>query len=308
MLIELSKQIKVIRPEVPAIFPYSNSVYINDEVKTLIDAGAGGRAYQDIPAEKIKLLLLSHYHFDHINGLSFFPAAEVMAGNEESWAYSDEQKYSFASASHRWEELMGVKKDENLKRFTELPDDIPSKTGFKQIQLNGLFKDGDIFELGETTVRAIHTPGHSSGHYAFFFEKEEILFSGDIDISPRGPWYGGEYSDFDDLLLSVEKLRALKAKILVTSHRHIFYEGIDNHLQEFIDIALEKERKILKFLKRPHSLNDIAEQDFVYMSEERSPHTVFWTKMMILKHLNSLLKRNRIKKINDERYIKVKEE
>ncbi len=51
MFIELTACIKVIRPESRAVFPYSNSLYIDDERQTLIDAGSG-RVYQHLPPRK----------------------------------------------------------------------------------------------------------------------------------------------------------------------------------------------------------------------------------------------------------------
>ena len=41
------------------------------------------------------------------------------------------------------------------------------------------FEDGKTFELGERTVRAVHTPGHSPGSVVFVDEKEKLMFTGD---------------------------------------------------------------------------------------------------------------------------------
>ena len=53
MIIDLDNNIKLIRPEGKAMFPYCNSIFIDDEIKTLIDAGSGGNAYAQIPKEEI---------------------------------------------------------------------------------------------------------------------------------------------------------------------------------------------------------------------------------------------------------------
>lgn len=305
MLVELTKQIKVLRPEAKAVFPYSNSLFIDDEIPTLIDAGAGGKAYNNIAVDDVKLLLLSHYHFDHTNGISLFKNAKVMAGAQETWAYSDEEKYLQSSGYQHWEKLMGCKKVDKWSQSIQMPEDVPSSPGFHSFELNGVFNDGDIFNTGKLNFRTIHTPGHSPGHYAFFFPEEKILFSSDIDISPRGPWYGGEYSNFEELCSSVEKLISLKAEVLVTSHRKVFYKDIENLLLKYLDIALQKEKMILKYLGIPRSLDDIAAQDFVYDSDERSQHIEFWTKIMIIKHLDKLEKNGKIIKTEDDKYLRV---
>lgn len=304
MIVELTKLVKVIRPEARSAFPYSNSLYIDDEVKTMIDAGAGGNAYQAISPQDVNLVLISHNHFDHVNGLSFFENARIFAGYEEASTYTDPQAYFRMTGFHRWEELMGERKAGNLNSLLQMPDDVPSQLGFCPVPLSGVFKDGDTFNLGETCLKVIHTPGHALGHYSFYIQKEGILFSGDIDISPRGPWYGDESSDLDQLIDSVNRLQAIDPRILVTSHRHIFYENIAQELQGFIDIALERENSILEFLAEPRTLNEIAACDFAFQDEHRNIYAVFWARMMIIKHLKRLARLHKIEKIEIDEYVK----
>jgi glyoxylase-like metal-dependent hydrolase (beta-lactamase superfamily II) len=304
MIIELTKHIKVVRPEAKAVFPYSNSLFIDDEVKAMIDAGSGGRAYAEIPVKEINLLLLTHHHFDHINGVSFFSNAQKMAGREELWAFQDEAKYKESTGYDRWQELMGSPKNENWEKLLELPEDVPSCLGFQPIELAGVFKDGDVFKLGETSFAAVHTPGHSLGHYAFFFPQESILFSADLDVSPRGPWYGDEFCDLDDIIHSIHKLIALKPQILVSSHRRVFESGVEKLLRAYLDIALQREEKILDYLAAPRSIDEIASQDFIDEWEQRSQHVLFWHKMMILKHLKRLEKLCQVVKTTDGKYVK----
>ncbi|MDD4802578.1 MAG: MBL fold metallo-hydrolase [Syntrophomonas sp.] len=305
MLIELTNQIKVVRPEVQSVFPYSNSLYIDDEVSAMIDAGAGGNAYAKLPVQDIDLLFISHHHFDHINGISFFNNARKIAGREEAWAFQDEDLYIKSTGYQRWEDLMGKPKRKDEDEFTELPADVPANYGYIPMQLAGEFKDGDIFNMGQTSLTAVHTPGHSPGHYSFFFPRESILFSADIDASPRGPWYGEEFCDLDAFIDSIHKLIALKPQILVSSHTRVFDSGVEDLLLAYLDIALQREEKILRFLREPHDVNDIADQNFIDEWKQDKPHILFWHKMMILKHLQRLEKHGQVIKINNDRYIKI---
>lgn len=305
MIIELDKHFKVIRPENKSMFPYSNSLYIDGELPAMIDAGAGGWAYAGIPKDDVQLLLLSHHHFDHTHGISLFQNARKMAGQEEIWAFTDETKYFLSSGYHRWEELLGSQKGEGWARTHNLPEDVAAKPGFRRIDVDGVFKDGDELLLGDTRCIALHTPGHSPGHYAFFFPEQKILFSADLDLSPRGPWYGGEFSDFDELVQSVEKLIALQAEVLVTSHRRVFYGQINQLLQDYINISLDKEKRMLDYLSVPRSLDDLLTLDRAFETLAGTAHEIFWAKMMLLKHLDRMKKHNQVEELGNYRYVRI---
>ncbi|ABI68377.1 MBL fold metallo-hydrolase [Syntrophomonas wolfei] len=308
MIIALTRVIKLIRPEARAVFPYSNSLYIDDEVQTFIDAGSGGRAYAEIPTDKIELLLLSHNHFDHVNGISFFSRARIMAGREEALTYQNQELYLEFSGFYDWERLMGQMDRGLLSGTMSLPEDVPAQRGFQEVQLDGLIKDGDVFELGATSLRAIHLPGHSPGHYAFYCEKEGILFSADLDLAPDGPWYGGGLSDFDELEKSIKKLIEINPRILVTSHRRVFDAAQDNIpalLQAYLDVPLKKEEQSLIYLAEPRTIEDIARQEFIEGFKGKTPFAVFFTKMMIDKHLKRLEKAGKVKKIDETHYIRI---
>ena len=306
MIIELTKHIKVVRPEAKSMFPYSNSLFIDDEIKVMIDAGSGGRAYAETPIEEINLLLLTHYHFDHTNGIGFFTNAQKMVGQEEAWAFQDEDKYHQSFGYNHWQDFIGKPRSKEWSKAINLPDDIPSHVGYQPIELAGVFKDGDVFNLGETSLTAIHTPGHSPGHYAFFFPQERILFSGDLDVSPQGPWFGMESCDLDDIIDSIHKLIALKPNILISSHRKVFDSRVENLLLEYLEIALSREEKIKGYLAVPRTINDIASQNFIRESRKLDEQMLFYQKMMIYKHLKRLERLGIVEKTGDGKYIAVK--
>lgn len=304
---ELTNNIRVIRPEAKAMYPYSNSMYIQDETSMLIDAGAGAAAYGKIAAENVELLLLSHYHFDHTHCTDLFPQAGIMAGWEEAGAYTDLDDYISRSGFLEWQNLMGNPKLERETSNFPYPDDVPVRPGFRHIQLAGDFIDGSVFTLGKTEVRAIHTPGHTSGHYAFLWEKEGILFTADLDLSPRGPWYGDGMSDVDEIIASVEKIMQIEPAVLVTSHRRIFNSKDDNikkMFRDYLDIILSREQSILDYLHQPRSIDEIAEQDLVYEPGRFNQYLIFWNKVMVDRHLRRLSRLGQVKELEAGRYVR----
>jgi len=46
-----------------------------------------------------------------------------------------------------------------------------------------LLKDGQDFKMGNLNFKIIFIPGHTSGHIAFYFEKEKVVFTGDTLFS-----------------------------------------------------------------------------------------------------------------------------
>lgn len=102
---------------------------------------------------KLKYILLTHGHFDHILGVDKF--------NEEFGvdAYVSE------------DDIMQVKATpQMIQMFTGLTVDVVKN-------INKYVKDGDEFAIGNTKIKAISTPGHTEGGMCYFVDNN--LFSGD---------------------------------------------------------------------------------------------------------------------------------
>ena len=97
--------------------------------------------------------------------------------------------------------------------------------------------DGDVIEVGELRLHAIHTPGHTPGSVSFLLEGWPILFSGDT-LFPGGPGNTTSGGDFPTIIRSIdERLFPLPAETLVLPGH-----GLDTtigaerpHLQEWVD-------------------------------------------------------------------------
>lgn len=59
-------------------------------------------------------------------------------------------------------------------------DGIPNFLLIKPVQEDGLLEEGQLVKVGELAFWVIHTPGHSPGGVCFYFEKQKVLFSGDL--------------------------------------------------------------------------------------------------------------------------------
>ena len=142
---------------------------------------------------KIKYILLTHGHFDHIGGadrLSVLCKAPVYVSAEDAELLSSPEKNASAK--------MGLS---NVTVQTE------PKT----------FSDGDVFEIGYKKLTVMLTPGHTKGSACFFDEKE--VFTGDTvfcDGYGRTDLYGGDYGEMRKTLMKL--LPMLKGKKIYPGH------------------------------------------------------------------------------------------
>jgi hydroxyacylglutathione hydrolase len=70
-----------------------------------------------------------------------------------------------------------------------------------------LLKDGQEFKIGSLNFKTIFIPGHTSGHIAFYFEKEKVIFTGDTLFSLGcGRVFEGTYQQMFDSLNKIKSL------------------------------------------------------------------------------------------------------
>ncbi|NLC97843.1 MAG: MBL fold metallo-hydrolase [Actinomycetales bacterium] len=78
--------------------------------------------------------------------------------------------------------------------------------------------DGDTFEVGGTTLVALHTPGHSPGSTCFYVEDLGTLFSGDTLFNGGPGATGRSYSSFETIIESIrERLLTLPPGTVVNT-------------------------------------------------------------------------------------------
>ncbi|HEV3311421.1 MAG TPA: MBL fold metallo-hydrolase [Chloroflexota bacterium] len=100
---------------------------------------------------------------------------------------------------------------------------------------NRSIEDGDVFTFGESSVRAVHTPGHTPGSISLV--AGDILISGDT-LFPGGPGNTKrEGGDFGAVIASVGRLFELPDGTTVhPGHGKSTTIGAEKpHLQEWID-------------------------------------------------------------------------
>jgi glyoxylase-like metal-dependent hydrolase (beta-lactamase superfamily II) len=273
-----------------ARYPHCNSLFIDDEVKAVIDPGSDEATLRDLAAgRRIDVLLDTHYHEDHTAFNHLFPDAALWVHEAEAPCHRSYQTFL---------EYYGLRESPYRKEWDEF---LIGKYHWRERAPSRALKDGDILEFGRTRAQVIHTPGHTVGHICLHFPDEGILFLADYDLTPFGPWYGDFCSGIDQTIESVNRLLTIPARIWITGHQlGIVEEGFEGLAEAYIDVIRRREEKLLDALESPLNLDEIVERWIIY-GRERKPRYFFdlGEREMMRKHLERLVGSGRVMKKED---------
>ena len=120
--------------------------------------------------------------------------------------------------------------------------------------------DGDVIRAGDAALQALHTPGHSPDHLAFWHEPSGTIFTGDLVVQGSSVmihWSRG--GDLGQYLASLERLLTLNPRRLLPAHG----PAIDDPrtiLTGYLEHRRQRERQVLDALRAGHaSVQAIAE-------------------------------------------------
>lgn len=149
---------------------------------------------------KIKNILLTHAHIDHILGLQ--------------WAFDTFQ--------------VPVLMYEEDKEILDSAPMSASRFGFFFKPFAGeisFLKENDSVSLEEDVLKIYHVPGHSPGSIAFHFEAQKFIISGDVLFEGsigRTDLYKGDFSQL---------IESIRTKIFVLDEDTKVYSGHGNPTQ-----------------------------------------------------------------------------
>jgi glyoxylase-like metal-dependent hydrolase (beta-lactamase superfamily II) len=202
--------------------PRDCAVYLLDLGElVLIDAGAGP-SYAEIVRNietlgldltKLKSLILTHCHIDHIGGA---PQLRAAFGAQIIMHHLD------AEAVEQGDDGMTAASWYNL-RFPPMAVDVK------------LEKEKEHLLFGDQEVVCLHTPGHTPGSISVYLDRggTRVLFGQDI----HGPFSEEFGSDLAVWRSSMERLLALEADILCEGHFGIYQpkENVAEYIRHYLE-------------------------------------------------------------------------
>jgi len=272
-------------------YPSCNSLFIDDELKAVIDPGSDESELLKISRLKPGLVINSHYHEDHRTYLNMFSDSGLLIHAAELPCYIS------INSLLDYYGLLGRRHEQAWREV------LVNQFNYRERAPSGEISDGELIDFGATQLRVIHTPGHSPGHCCFHFPREGILFLGDLDMTSFGPWYGDRVSDIDQTIESVQRILEIDAQIYISSHAPVIRGDISQLARAYIGVIERREERLIEYLSPPRTLDEIVEQWICY-GKYREPDYFFefGERSLMKKHLERLEKHGIAERSEDGRY------
>jgi glyoxylase-like metal-dependent hydrolase (beta-lactamase superfamily II) len=273
-------------------YPAGNSVVVRGAGEAvIIDPSVTVVARGGAPVA-IDAVINSHGHEDHLAGNGLFDTARVHIHHDDVKAARSLDGllsvygYDEAAASAFAEQIV------EQFHYTARPD----ASGFA---------DGHVWDLGGTTVEAVHLPGHTRGHSGFRIDGGRVFFLSDIDLTGFGPYYGDVWSDLDDFEDSLIKVREEHAEHYVTFHHKGIIGGRETFvrmLDDFHAVIGRRHEQMLEFLREPHTVEEMVSHRFVYRPHVEISFADAVERRTAQLHVQRMLAREEVAEVEPGRY------
>jgi glyoxylase-like metal-dependent hydrolase (beta-lactamase superfamily II) len=226
----------------------------------------------------IEVVIDTHYHVDHTRFNGLFDGAELLAHPADAPAIE-----SIEAMAH----MVGIEDKPWLGIWKTV---MTEQWGYTPMPVTRRVADSEELCLGKNTVRFVHVPGHTPGNMCLHFLEKNAVYLADIDLTPFGPWYGNRYSDIDDFLASIERVKTLGADLWYTAHGQGLIAGdITARLEAFAAVIHDRESRILDFVASPRTFGQIVDATIIY-GKRWEPAEMFdyFEGTMLAKHLDRM--------------------
>lgn len=110
-------------------------------------------------------------------------------------------------------------------------------------------EDGARLKAGDSTLRALHTPGHAEHHVCLLLEEDGLLFSGDHILNGSTTVVDPPDGDMRAYVASLERLAAEPFEFILPAHGHVIARA-KTEIARLIAHRMAREAKVVDALDR----------------------------------------------------------
>ena len=207
------------------------------------------REIERITSKKIRFLLLTHSHSDHVFGNEVFRDCEIVAHR---------------SLKDRMQELLSTtwSKESLEKQVAELRKTDPERASrFEGVQITlptRVFDEEFKIAGGNLDILMRHVGGHTRDSSIVYFPNEQVLFSGDIIFSQTFPYGGDPTADPDEWLQTLKDILAMPVKTIVPGHGPICNK---REVQAYIDFIETVKSKMIAMIRAGKASEEVTRSE-----------------------------------------------
>jgi len=212
-----------------------------------------------IDPERIKYIVLTHTHHDHIGGIPRFkklwPHIKVLASPVAAEIFKKKKEWfkDFVLNDTGIAQLMKAKDE---------IDKMPPVLEEYDFNVDSTVKAGDKIELGSGIVWDVYeTPGHSFCHISLFEESEGTLIVGDASgfyVPEKDAFWPNYFVSLENYCDSIRKLASLPAKRGVLSHNCVIEGDVSTHLKKAMKATEAYHKELLERVAKGEDIESIA--------------------------------------------------
>jgi len=207
------------------------------------------REIEHATSKKIRFLLLTHSHSDHVFGNEVFRDCEIVAHR---------------SLKARMQELLSTtwSKESLEKQIAELRKTDPERASrLEGIQITlptHVFEEEFKIADGDLEVVMRHVGGHTRDSSIVYFPAEQTLFSGDLIFSQTFPYGADPTVDPDEWLKALNNIMEMPVRTIVPGHGPICDK---REVQAYIDFIKTVKEKMVAMIRLGKMMEEITRDE-----------------------------------------------
>lgn len=153
-------------------------------------------------------------------------------------------------------------------------------------------QDGEVLDLGDTSLEFIHTPGHTMGSLCIYLQEEKVLFTGDNILGLGTTVISPDEGDMTSYIESLHKMLNFDLEKICPGHG----PEIDTPTEKIRELIEHRQQREIQMLELITSGKDSMDDIFNAIYKDIHPGLHNTAKRQIQAHINKLINEKRIEK------------